>query len=259
MHRLAFDLGSDPDSPFATATDLTIAGFFYATRSCEVTTTPKPGKTRILQLDGIVFRTETGAVIAHDSPLLHLAFRVTVVFVDQKNKTKRDSRTQERTGDPILCPVTRLSSLVRRIRRMASSASDTTTINTVNVKGSMELLTSSFLLDRIRFTCTFFGGRETFGFSASEIGTKSIRSGAAMALFLMNHSPERIMIMGRWKSTAFLDYIRPQVLEWTNNMSADMIRHDSFLDAATAPSTGAPATTSFNGHDLIVPRFHLRH
>jgi hypothetical protein len=39
------------------------------------------------------------------------------------------------------------------------------------------------------------------------------------------------MILGRWSSDAFLVYIRPQVLEWTNNMSCDMIHLDSFFDA----------------------------
>ena len=66
------------------------------------------------------------------------------------------------------------------------------------------------------------------------------------------------MIMGRWKSTAFMDYIRPQVLEWTNIMSRDMIKHDSFIDAATAPQQG-PLASPFSGYDLIVPRFHLAH
>ena len=31
--------------------------------------------------------------------------------------------------------------------------------------------------------------------------------------------------MGRWLLQAFLAYIRPQVIEWTNNMSRDIIRH----------------------------------
>ena len=258
MYRLSVGLGTDPDSNFAIATDLVGSGFFYATRSCEISTTPQPGKTKILDLDGITFRDTEGSVVPHNDPNLHLALRVTVLFRDQKNKTKSDSRTQERTGDPVLCPVTRLSSLIHRIHRTIPSYSGSTPINAVAQGDSVSLITSSYLLDRLRYTCTFFGGRPTFGFSASEIGTKSIRSGAAMALFLMNHSAERIMIMGRWKSTAFLDYIRPQVLEWTNNMSSDMIRHDSFLDAATAPPKG-PLASPFNGTDLIVPRFHLAH
>ena len=53
-----------------------------------------------------------------------------------------------------------------------------------------------------------------------------------MGLFLANHSTERILLMGRWLSQAFLAYICPQIIEWTNNMSRDMIRHDSFTDAS---------------------------
>ncbi len=38
--------------------------------------------------------------------------------------------------------------------------------------------------------------------------------------------------MGRWLSQAFLAHMRPQVIEWTNNMSRDMICHDTFADAS---------------------------
>jgi hypothetical protein len=55
-----------------------------------------------------------------------------------------------------------------------------------------------------------------------------------MALFLQNISSNRIMILGRWDSETFLVYIRPQVLEWTNNMSKSMIAIDSFTDIGTA-------------------------
>jgi hypothetical protein len=44
-------------------------------------------------------------------------------------------------------------------------------------------------------------------------------------------SPAKIMTLGRWSSDAFLVYIRPQVLEWTNNVSCNMIHLDSFSDA----------------------------
>jgi hypothetical protein len=55
-----------------------------------------------------------------------------------------------------------------------------------------------------------------------------------MSLFLANHSVAKIMILGRWSSDAFLVYLRPQVLEWTNNMSADMLSNNSFFDATDA-------------------------
>jgi hypothetical protein len=107
---------------------------------------------------------------------------------------------------------------------------------------------------------------DVFGYDGNDIGTKTIRSGAAMGLFLANHSTERIRLMGRWLSQAFLVYIRPQVIEWTNNMSSDMIRHDSFTDAsgfdtADPEIARAPPPRRINGPDnsLIIPSFHLDH
>jgi hypothetical protein len=60
-----------------------------------------------------------------------------------------------------------------------------------------------------------------------------------MSLFLMDHSVARIMILGRWSSDAFLVYIRPQILEWTNNMSKDMISNESFFDATHKDATAS--------------------
>ena len=59
---------------------------------------------------------------------------------------------------------------------------------------------------------------------------------AVMSVFVLSSShtltgSEVQQILGRWSSDAFLDYTRPQVLEWTDNMSRNMIRHDSFLHA----------------------------
>ena len=86
-----------------------------------------------------------------------------------------------------------------------------------------------------------------------------------MGLFLANHSTEQIMLMGRWLSQAFLVCIRPQVIEWTNNMSSDMIHHDSFTDASgfdmADPDIARVPLRRFNGPhvSLIVPSFHLGH
>ena len=51
-----------------------------------------------------------------------------------------------------------------------------------------------------------------------------------MALFLKNHLSNRIMILGRWESKAFLDYIRPQIVEWTDLFSEDMIAFDNYFE-----------------------------
>jgi hypothetical protein len=253
------------DSPAAIIAELAIVAFFFAMRSCECTTTPTPGKTKTINLPGIIFRDRNKQVVPHDSPDLAEAEHVSLTFEDQKNNEKNDTRSQRRTDDPILCPVRRSASLVSRILRLVPNHGASTTVNTILDSGTVLAMSQEFLRDRLRVTCTALGGKKAFGYSASDIGTKSLRSGAAMALFLMNHSTERIMLLGRWKSAAFLVYIRPQVLEWTNDMSRDMIHHDSFLDVSdfdqADPDVPRLRPRRFNGPDnaLIFPSLHLGH
>jgi hypothetical protein len=150
---------------------------------------------------------------------------------------------------------------------MVPEATGATTINTIAIDGKAGLITNTYILNLLRNTCYTFGGKATFGFDPHEIGNKSIRSGAAMALFINDISTAKIMILGRWSSDAFLVYIRPQVLEWTNNMSREMIAVDSFFDVQMnhTTTTADPRTranrynTPFNGPTVVIPRLHLNH
>jgi hypothetical protein len=187
---------------------------------------------------------------------------VTITFVDQKNGEKMDVRTQQKTGDPVLCPVRQAHALVSRIRQSVPHDSASTTLNTLRLAGKTVSISSAYLLQQLRLIGRSCGDKETFGFTYTSIKTHSLRSGGAMALFLNDHPVHKIMIFGRWSSDAFLVYIHPQVLEWTNNMSRDMIRHDTFLDATDNrrahqedPRTRRP----FNGPSILMPRLHLFH
>ena len=144
-------------------------------------------------------------------------------------------------------------------------------VSKINIKHfwsmSRELASSDFMRKFLRSVCGIHGGKAAFGFQPKEIGNKSIRSGAAMALFLADHSPANIMILGRWSSDAFLVCIRPQVVEWTNNMSEDMIGLDSYWDLAKPfnltnedPPT-ARRQSSHHGQASLAsfPIFHLLH
>ncbi len=51
-------------------------------------------------------------------------------------------------------------------------------------------------------------GLTKLGIRRSEIGTRSIRSGAVMAMYLAGVPVFSIMLIGRWSSTAFLKYIQ---------------------------------------------------
>jgi hypothetical protein len=177
-----------------------------------------------------------------------------ITFEDQKNGTKNDLRTHQHTDNPVLCPVKRLVLLVQRILRTCPAANPDTPINQICLISLPSQVSSTVLRQYMRSTCT---------------ATKSIRSGAAMGLFLMNHPVHKIMILGRWSSDAFLVYIRPQVPEWTNKMSQDMIQFNSYTDATDPRRTQQPFDPRtrqrlFNGdqHSFLpvaMQNMHLHH
>jgi hypothetical protein len=230
-------LGPSHDSAFATIAELAIFGYFFTMRSCENTSTPKPGRTKVVCLLRLIFRDHRKRMIPHCHPGLSMAVYITVVFVSQKDHKKMDKRTQRRTTDAILCPVQRAALLVKCILHRVSNHSANTTKNTMHLQGAKLTLTGEFFRDRLRATCSTYGGKAEFGFAAHKIGTKSIQSGATMSLFLVNNSSDRIMLLGRWLSKAFLAYNRPKVLEWTNNMSMDMTQANSFLNIGNFDQT----------------------
>jgi hypothetical protein len=259
--------GKKHDSEAAIVAEVAIVAYFFAMRSCEITETPTPGRTKITRLRGVIFRDQANWELDHHTGDLTTARRVTVTFENQKNGLKNDRRTHEKTGDPVMCPVLRLASLVQRILRRMPLAGTDTPVSTMRLGKEQTTVKAETLRRHLRLACTLGGGKAVFGYSALDIGTRSIRSGAAMGLFLMNHPVAKIMILGRWSSDAFLDYIRPQVLEWTNQMSADMIRHNSFFDASDDrrdskddPRTRRPRPmTTADGGKKNTSKLHLHH
>jgi hypothetical protein len=67
--------------------------------------------------------------------------------------------------------------------------------------------------------------RDVVNIQAGEIGTHSIHSGASMAMYLGEVPVYTIMVLGRWSSDAFLQYIRKQVEQFSHNVSKKMIKH----------------------------------
>lgn len=119
------------------------------------------------------------------------------------------------------------------------------------IKRDVLYVTDNRVISHLRQTCSIRGQKNRYGIEPEELGTRSIRSGAAMSLFLQNFSIEKIKILGRWSSDAFLVYIRPQVLEWTNNMSDSMADLKQFTDLAQR----SRGVTNDRATSLLSPRF----
>jgi hypothetical protein len=121
-----------------------------------------------------------------------------------------------------MCPVRAWVRIIQRIRHRKHDT--TTSVNTFYEKSKKcyykisQADTIKILRDSVN--------REPhrYPYRAERIGSHSIRSGAAMALYMADCPAHMIMILGRWCSDAFLLYLRPQVIEATNNLSKRMMQ-----------------------------------
>ena len=213
--------------------DLVVGAYFFAMRACEFCQTEKPGRTRKVTLGDVVFRDKGSRVLAHEDPkLAENAMFVTICFKDQKNGTKMERCSQRKTGQEVLCPVRSWARVVQRVRsQFRTHGGDSIPVCTYKEGPNVREIRASHVITLIRASCELHDGENRYGIKSSELGTRSIRSGAAMALALQGDtSDQKIMMLGRWKSTAFLNYIRPQVLEWAGDAAQQMAKTKSFLD-----------------------------
>jgi hypothetical protein len=160
--------------------------------------------------------------LQHDDAHLELADSVTLNFPNQKNGTKDDQVTHQRTGDTLFCPVRIFAKIVKRIRNYPSS-SDRTPISAVWRNGKINHITSKEMVVALRNAVEAYG-QTKLGISKDDIGTHSIRAGAAMAMYLGECPVYVIMMIGRWSSDAFLSYIRKQVEQFSQKVSSKMLR-----------------------------------
>ena len=70
----------------------------------------------------------------------------------------------------------------------------------------------------------------------------------ALALSSKQYSDAMIMTLGRWRSLAFLDYIRSQVVELTTNMAQDMVSHE--ITDLSGETKTEQVDDGIGGHEL---------
>ena len=244
--------------------------FFYACRSCEYSKVDGDRKTNCITLGNIRFFVGTRE-LHQDDPDLDKADSVQITFTLQKNNIKYESITQFRTDDNDgLCPVARWARLVRRMRSHPG-CNDTTPVYKCYdyerkqwVKVTAKMITTALRIAAIRI------GERNLGFKAVDLGTHSIRSGAAMAMYLTDTPVYTIMLIGRWSSDAFLHYIRTQVQGFARGVSRRMVMAEDFFHTPDHFSLEDPRTSNhrnnFAGRGLVSgrsdatrPSFSLHH
>ena len=234
---------------------LLLGALFFAMRSCEYSTTNKDDgkrKTKIINCAGVRFfsNSSDGAIheLPHDRPLPSLAQAdcVSITFVDQKNGEKMETITQHRVTNGSLCPVQAWATTIKRVE----SYTDTTLSSPVNTfldpsTNKLVRITAKQMRSHIVSHVKQLGP-EKFGIDIKRVGTHSLRSSCAMLLYLAEVRTSTIMLLGRWKSDAFLLYLRKQVKEFTKGVSNTMVDQPSIF--STIPNTSHHTTDLPNRH-----------
>ena len=222
---------------------LTVGAFFFAMRSCEYSKVPGLRRTKLIAIGNVRFYSDK-QLTPHTSKQLHLADCVTITFVFQKNDTRDESITMHRTLDPTLCPVRAWAAITTRIRGYPD-VTDETPVNTFRFHDRNLQVKATQILSAIRAAVKIIGPTQ-LGFTADEVGTHSIRSSAAMAMYLAGVPVYTIMLIGRWSSDAFLRYIRRQVQEFSSGVSGRMLLTTDYFtipEHASIEDPRAPGNT----------------
>ena len=204
---------------------LCTGAMFFCMRSCEYSKVPmqEDRKTKLLCLRNLRFF-RNGTVQDHRLEDTHKADLISITFEDQKNRQKNQSINLHRSKDDTLCPVRAWSTTTKRIWSYEGTTKDTPVNCFVFNKKFLRITNSNIIKSLPIESMKDFN----LGFESSEVGTHSIRSGGAMALCLAKVDTYMIMIIGRWKSDAFMKYIRKQVEQFTTGITDRMIEVEHF-------------------------------
>ena len=195
-------------------------------RSCEyLSVTGGHRKTKRLRLRNIRFYL-SGRELPLSSQKLITSTTISITFEDQKNDQKNNTITMHSSTHKILCPVKAWARTVQRVL-VSKSATTASFVNTFYDNNKILHVSGTNALHSLRAAAHSIG-ESSLGFKISDIGTHSIRSGAAMTMYLDEIPVYTIMLIGRWSSDAFLLYIRKQVEQFSQNVSSRMIKNLDF-------------------------------
>lgn len=200
---------------------LATGALFFGMRSCEYLKVPKQEQklTKPLCLRNFRFFRNNRIIDLSDNNI-HSATYITITFESQKNG-KKDETIIQHASRKILCPVRIWAEIIQLILTYDRTDLNTPIFYYEKNKKPM-FMKSAVLISHLRATVDVLNP-DTFGLSTSRIGTHSIRTSFAMLLVLAGTRESVIMLQGRWKSFSFLKYIRPQIQQFSKDLSSKMI------------------------------------
>lgn len=207
---------------------LLCGALFWGCRSCEYTKVPrKEQKTRPLRTRDFTFKSGN-TTIPHNDPNIFSAQTIIASFGLQKSGAHYDEIPMDATSDPILNPIALIASTISRLRSYPGFNQNWPIYTFYDEETqTFSNITSKEIENDIKRAVSALG-RDKLGFGPEDVGTHSNRSSLAMLLYLQHVPPYTIMLIGRWRSDAFLSYIEQQCKEFTKGMSQVMLNINSF-------------------------------
>jgi hypothetical protein len=155
---------------------------------------------------------------------LDSATTVALEFTNQKNGVRGELVGLGRSGHPQWCPVL---TIVRRLKHFRlHRAPPTTPLYTYFTGAASHAIATSLLTQHLRWAATAIGAAS--GITAADISVRSLRSAGAMALLCANVDPDRIRLLGRWRSDEMLRYLTVQAFPVLAPFAAQMVHHGNF-------------------------------
>lgn len=201
--------------------DLIVLAYFFMMRSCEYSETPKKEekRTKMIELGDITFIVNGREVLWNGN--INNATEVLITFRNQKNGEKMETVSASKTGKD-LCPCLAAIRLVKRIRSY-ENVNEQTQINVFSLNGKLFVVKNTDILRKLKAVVKIMG-EEDLGVKPKDIGLHSLRASYALILALMGAEDSKIMLLGRWKSDAFLKYIKRQIIKMRDKTAYKAVR-----------------------------------
>ena len=148
-------------------------------------------------------RSFDSAMTATYDQLLAATF-CTLTFTTQKNGIKGEKLSHSVNGQADACPV---RATMRRVAHLMRHGAPATTPLHIyfDENGSRKAVSSAMITSLLRTAALTIPGHA--GVHPDKIATRSLRASGAMALLLAGVDPDKIRIVGRWRSDAMFRYL----------------------------------------------------
>jgi hypothetical protein len=214
-----------PDAKLRTVGQMITLGFFFLLRPGEYAFTDNSDAAPFRLQDVHVLRYNVRlSVLTCPEHDLDTATHVALEFTKQKNGVRGELVGLGRSGHPFLCPVKAMIDRIKHLR--LHQAHPTHHIYQYYTGTRWAAITTSELTQHFRHATYLLG--HTVGINPSDISIRSLRSSGAMALLCADVDPDRIRLLGRWRSDEMMRYLHVQAFPIVAPLASLMVQHGFF-------------------------------